>query len=237
MPRHKFEHVPFDEGRMHTHHAILDQLPYNPKVLIIGTFNPASENNVADFFYGRNYFWRVFENLVNGNALLNGRRDDHDMIPTLPRIIEICKQMKLSFADLILGNDNLQIDDFEDATLNDFGLDGQLEDNVNNIVKYINLKETIQHVYFTTKCPQLAWIWNLWTQVQNGVNRDVNFGSIVTPSGQGGFQNFPEMHRAATIARYWIWVNNPAKPDVQWDGYVHFDHEWLIECGVDPNLF
>lgn len=52
MPRHKFEHVPFDEGRMHTHHAILEQLPYNPKVLIIGTFNPASENNVADFSMG-----------------------------------------------------------------------------------------------------------------------------------------------------------------------------------------
>ena len=237
MPRHKFEHVPFDEGIMHTHHAVLDQLPYNPKVLIIGTFNPVGENNRADFFYGRNYFWRVFQNLVNGNNQLNGKRDRQILIPTLPKIIEICYQMKLSFADLILGNDNLQIDDFEDKTLNALGLAGNLEDNVLNIVNYINETEYIKHVYFTTKCPQHAWIWNLWTQVQNGVNRDVNFGSIVTPSGRGRFPNFPGIHRAATIARYWIWVNNPAKPDVQWDGYVHFDLEWLIECGVDPNLF
>lgn len=45
-----------------TQHAIL-KTPYSPKVLIVGTYNDGNnEHNQADFFYGRNYFWPIFEN-------------------------------------------------------------------------------------------------------------------------------------------------------------------------------
>jgi hypothetical protein len=71
MPiRHKFYQTNFGNGYA-THNAILDTTPYKPEVMIVGTFNPDTpNNNFADFFYGRNFFWTAFKNLFVHNAVV-----------------------------------------------------------------------------------------------------------------------------------------------------------------------
>lgn len=94
-----------------THNAILDQTPYEPEVLFIGTFNPGTNNaNFSDFFYGRNYLWTGFKNYFVYNKVqiekrrmpTKGRKADIVTNPTLSEIFELCTKLKLCFTDLIL---------------------------------------------------------------------------------------------------------------------------------------
>tara|TARA_R110000851_G_scaffold256188_2_gene408613 strand:+ start:4291 stop:4602 length:312 start_codon:yes stop_codon:yes gene_type:complete len=63
--KHKFLEADFGSG-FKTNNAILKTTPYLPKILFLGTFNPATdeESNVADFFYGRNWFWPTLFNIL-----------------------------------------------------------------------------------------------------------------------------------------------------------------------------
>ena len=97
MPiQHKFFQKNFGNG-FETNNAILDITPYNPEVMIIGTFNPEAPNaNFADFFYGRNFFWTAFKNLfIHNNVVIPFRRMPPNGIPpailnpTLQEIFEL----------------------------------------------------------------------------------------------------------------------------------------------------
>jgi len=52
----------------------------NPKteILIIGTFNPDTEENIADFFYGRsrNFLWTLLATAYNEASLKGQPRDE-----------------------------------------------------------------------------------------------------------------------------------------------------------------
>jgi hypothetical protein len=244
MP-HIFLNTPAFNGdnRFFTQNAILRPTHYKPKVLIIGTYNDANNpNNNADFFYGRNYFWPVISNLSNHANLLLQRRDVGGIppgSPTLGQILALCEKFKLSFADLILDV-NLPLADHNDGHLNAALNLGQAVDNVQNIIEYINNSPSITHVYATSKFNH-ANINVLWQSINAGVVRnDVTFGNIRTPSGMGGIPNFPGLRKTASIARYWLWVNHPMSPYGNFsnqNGYLHLDHQWLINCGVNPVLF
>ena len=239
MPRHKFENTTFVIPQFATKSAILSDVPYSPEAMIIGTFNPDIDGNQADFFYGRNYFWRIFENFSRNNNNLNGKRiTDHEIRqPDLNRILELCTQFKLTFADLILGTlQGVVIDNYQDSILNQHGNNNSLISNTVNIIKYLNEKKSITHVYLTTKPSQLNYINGLWQNVVNGCNRDIAFRSILTPSAQGLGQNINGLHRAGTLARYWVWCNHP-KRQIQRQGFHHFDHQWLKDCGVEIDNF
>ena len=107
---HKYYQTHWGNG-FETHNAILDITPYKPEVMFIGTFNPDTPNeNPADFFYGRNFFWTGFKNLFVHNAVVianrrmpqNGNPPAHNLLnPTLAEIFCICLKVKLTFADLI----------------------------------------------------------------------------------------------------------------------------------------
>lgn len=93
-----------------THNAILDTIPYEPEVMFIGTFNPDIPNAIADFFYGRNYFWPAIKNLfIHNNVNLLSRRmlpiGDPPAIldPTLDQVFALCTRLKFTFADMISG--------------------------------------------------------------------------------------------------------------------------------------
>ncbi len=249
MPRHKFLNVDF--GQLYpniasaqgfkTQNAILNTTPYKPEVLIIGTFNP-DDGNEAEFFYGRNrnYLWRIFENFSNNNNALNG--PNHG-IPQIGHIFELCTKFKLSFADLITETE-VELNDYSDTLLNRECNRGQIQNNVEEIVKYICETDSIKYVYFTTKNENLRCLWQLWLNIETLVHierSDVEFGSILTPSGMGGVDNFNGLHRAATIARYWIWVNaipniHP-QPFPNQNGYAHLNHQWLQGCNVNINIY
>lgn len=244
MP-HLFLNRPSFNGdqRFQTHSAILDTIPYSPKVLIIGTYNDgAAIGNTADFFYGRNFFWPVISNLSNNANLLTQRRDTIGIPPGNPnlgQILQLCEKFKLAFADLItdvlvaLPNHN---DNHLNAAL---GVEMALP-NEQNIVDFINNTPSITHVFATTKFGNNINLNTLWQDIIAESRIGVLFGSILTPSGMGGIPNFVGLRRAATIARYWLWVNHPNNPYgdfINQEGYTHFDHTWLMQCGVNPDLF
>ncbi len=245
------------DNRFYTNSAILHTTHYKPKVLIIGTYNDGNhQNNLADFFYGRNYFWPVMYNLANNlalgniNQLTSSRK--RSLIagapnPTLNQILELCKQFELAFADLVqdvlvpLGN-------HADKYVNNAVRNGQAIDNVAPIVEFLNNNPTIEFVYCTTKFSQLHHLEILWNQIIENVNRtNITFGCIRTPSPQGGFPDQNIMGgvingtaKINAIARYWVWVNHPAIPYGNLpfqNGFTHFNHNWLINAGIDVNLF
>jgi hypothetical protein len=61
------------DNRFYTENVILKNVDiYKPEILFLGTFNPELQNNPANFFYGRNFFWTAFKNLFNeGQIILN----------------------------------------------------------------------------------------------------------------------------------------------------------------------
>jgi hypothetical protein len=166
------------DNRFYTNSAILHTTHYKPKVLIIGTYNDGNhQNNLADFFYGRNYFWPVMYNLANNlalgniNQLTSSRK--RSLIagapnPTLNQILELCKQFELAFADLVqdvlvpLGN-------HADKYVNNAVRNGQAIDNVAPIVEFLNKNPTNEFVYCTTKFSQLHHLEILWNQIIENV--------------------------------------------------------------------
>ena len=47
--QYKFYQTNFGNG-FQTHNAILDITPYKPEVIVVGSFNPNTPSNFADFF-------------------------------------------------------------------------------------------------------------------------------------------------------------------------------------------
>jgi hypothetical protein len=247
MP-HIFLNCPHFNGdnRFQTHSAILDEIPYKPQVLIIGTYNDGNNvGNNADFFYGRNYFWPVISNLCGNANILTQRRDAAGLPPgnpTLGQILNLSSNFRLTFADLITDV-IIDLPNHNDNHLNTaLGNDNAIS-NHQAIIEYINGTPSITHVYCTTKLnnqPHLNHRWELIVNHVNLVNPDVSFGKILTPSGMGGIPNFEGLNRAATIARYWVWVNhneNPHGAFVHQDGYTQLNHTWLTNCLVNVELF
>jgi hypothetical protein len=105
---HVFYNNDFGNG-FSTRNAILNNTPYKPEVLFVGTFNPNTPNtNFADFFYGRNFFWPAFKNLfIPSDIFLDSRRIPNRgrlpevLNPSLIEIQNICNILKFSFCDLI----------------------------------------------------------------------------------------------------------------------------------------
>ncbi len=244
MP-HIFLQCPHFNGdnRFQTHSAILDVTPYKPQVLIVGTYNDGNNvGNNADFFYGRNYFWPVISNLSNNANILTQRRDTVGLPPgnpVLAQILNLSAQFKLTFADII-SDVTIPLPNHNDNHLNSALENNNAISNHQSIIEYINRTPSITHVYGTTKFNGQFHLNNRWEQIVNGVRPNVTFAKILTPSGMGGIPNFVGLNRAATIARYWVWVNHIANPHGQFknqNGYTHFDHTWLTNCGVIINNF
>jgi hypothetical protein len=253
MPvHHKFLNKNWGNG-FQTHSSILDTVPYEPEVIIIGTFNHGWDWNNADFFYGRGmYMWTILANMFmhNGNAL-TARRTVVNNIPTLDEIFKICEKGKIVFADIVKGtkphiltqqegnsiivNNNYVWDDYGDDHLDIMGENGWMDDNVDEIVKYINTTESIKHIYFTFKSG--GW---LVEKLQSIIAQTptVTACSIFTPTGSGFRQNLPLYpERAGSLAHCWVWNGLPHANPINKLGYGHFNHTWLINNGVNPGNF
>lgn len=237
--------------------AILKEIPYVPKILILGTFNPDTpRTNHADFFYGRNYFWTGFMNLfIHKNVkLLNSRmpkngKPSKALNPSLEDILQLCKKLELTFADLIIGvlhkdnpeyhmldNDNVC---YENKTFNLIQDDkkGQIEGlaqldklnqvrwNTKNIINYLRENPQIETIYFTR---QAKGIWKKqWDEIKNDNSiQGRTFTNIFTPSGQGK----PVLNSMVRLLNHWVHNTNP--------NFGRFDNKWLKNKGVDDlNIF
>lgn len=262
--RHKFENKPTDAPGINwstgfaTKDAILSTTPYDPEVIIIGSFNHGWSWNDADFFYGRGmYMWTVMANLFLHNAnVLAARRNPPpgNDTPSLNQIFEICNKGRLCFADVVLGtntaipvainaqnqtvlvNGNYNWNDYKDSHLNRMGLNGWLDDNVKNIINFLHSVPSIKHIYFTFATGG-NWLIGLKNAIIAAFPNH-QAGSIYTPTGMRlpNFTGYPQ--RPFSLAHHWVWNNagHPISP-VNNPGYIHFDHAWLIRNGVNPNNF
>lgn len=252
---HKF--LNHDWGNdFYTENTILKNKKYSPEVLIIGTFNHGWEWNSADFFYGRDmYMWTNLANLFlhNKNILIQ-KRTKKLSNPSLDEIFKICIKGKISFAEIIKGtgsnvfteisNNKVIINNgefvwsgYKDFHLNTMGEKGWLEDNVNEICKYVKETPSIKNIYFTFKSGG-NWIDERKFFIINNV-KGVETCSIFTPTGNGFRVNFnkPYENRPWSLTHHWVWNRLDHTYKVDNINYGQLNHEWLIRNGVNPYNF
>jgi hypothetical protein len=245
MPEHhKFINFDFQDGFI-TENAILTT-KYNPEVLILGTFNPLTneDDNMADFFYGRNWFWACMFNIFqHQNIQLTTQRKytQFPYNPTLNEIKKFCEKYKLTFADLIsrvLFNNNIEYelignsafigheeyDLIKDRDLGRLNAINQVEWTTDYLIKYIAENPSIHTVYFTRQ-PKEPFLTQ-WTILTNhNFGRVVAFNKIFTPSGQG-LKGKPRINH---LINHWLFNNNI--------NYDTLDNNWLLLHNIDTNIF
>lgn len=253
---HKFQEHNFGNG-FQSHNSILDTVNYNPEVIFIGTFNHGWIWNNADFYYGRGmYMWTAMANLFlhNSNMLIRQRTADN-LIPTIQQIFEICTKGKIVFADIVKGiKENIQTvelpveksilvnNEFKWKGYNDRALDymatqGWLDDNVEDIIKYINETLTIKHVYFTFKSG--TWLVVKLNEICDKIRPNVSCRSIFTPSANGFRKPIqkPFQERVWGLTHCWVWNGLNHIIRISRPNYGHLNHDWLKRNGVDPDNF
>jgi hypothetical protein len=263
---HKYQLHDFGNS-FQTHNSILDTVPYEPEVMFIGTFNHGWSWNNSDFFYGRNmYMWTVLSNLFeyNRNHLISPRTKNNHQ-PSFEQLFEICKKGKITFADIVKGikegipvmediqNEYAIINneykwssrlingslagEYSDMHLECIGKSGWLDDNVNAIINFVNIKPTIKYIYFTFKSG--SWLVERKNEIIDGVNKDVASCSIFSPTakGFGKLLEPPFDKRVWGLAHCWVWNGLDHKYPINRPCYGHLNHDWLIRNGVNPDHF
>ena len=207
--RHKFENFKFSSS-FYTENVIL-RPPYNPEVLILGTFNP-DDGNFADFFYGRNFFWPIFRMFYNNTTeYSNQKRSPKNLSPSLNEILDICSYFKLSFADLVLSTDS------KDNLIPDENvLDGNIEWNTQNIINFINNTPSLKFIYFTRQKK------GDWKVELNKISQEtpLKILNIYTPSGQS-LKGEP---RILKLKDHWLFNDD--------ENFDILNHSWLENCGM-----
>ena len=253
---HKYQDHTFENG-FQTHNSILDIVPYSPEVIFIGTFNHGWSWNESDFFYGRGGFmWPIMANLFlyNRNHLIKKRTARNDT-PTKQQIFDICESSKIVFADIVKGiKENIQAVEqpenksvlvnnqyiwksYKDEPLDYMADQGWLDDNVLEIINYINNTQSIKHIYFTFKSGN--WVVTKLNEIRQGIRNDVSSCSIFTPTGNGfgGQIDRPFHERAWGLTHCWIWNGLNHNLPINRPNYGHLDHDWLRNKGVNPDNF
>lgn len=253
---HKFQEYDFGNN-FQTHNSILDEVPYEPEVIFIGTFNHGWSWNQSDFFYGRGmYMWTVLGNLfLNDHNIFVRRRSITNNEPNYNQLFEICKKGKIVFADIVKGvrddistienatNQSVLVNNeyvwrsYKDGPLDYMGDRRWLEDNVDEIIKYINKTKSIKHIYFTFRSGD--WIIEKLKKIKSSVRKDVSSCSIFTPTVNGFGRNLaaPFNERAWSLAHCWIWNGLKHELPISRPGFGHLDHEWLRSKEIDPYVF
>jgi len=267
MPlKHKYLVHDFGNG-FQTNNSILNKVPYDPEVIFIGTFNHGWSWNQSDFFYGRGmYMWPILANLfIHGQNNLINQRTINNNEPTKEQIFEICQKGRIVFADIVKGikdeihsvkleNENCilvnneyrwetrsvfnkRIGEYSDAHLDNLGENNWLDDNVNEIIRYINNTRSIKYIYFTFKSGH--WIVRKLNEIKKGIRPDVKSCSIFTPTGNGFLKNIeqPFQERTWGITHCWVWNGLKHSVPIYRPDYGHLDHYWLRSKGINPDNF
>ena len=155
-------------------HRFLDyQINPLTETLIIGTFNPDTFDNQADFFYGRNrnYLWRLLSSAYDEEDLKYASKEE--------KLLFISKY-KIDFIDLIA---EVLVDEGQEANFNDDYIDQKVFTWRNVILELEKLKK-LKRICFTRKT--FTNIPNIRNQVEviekHCDGRDILFKAIVTPA-------------------------------------------------------
>jgi len=149
--------------------------PIHPdtETLIIGTFNPGTPENTADFFYGRrqNYLWRLLPMAFGKPDLKNASREDK---------LEFMNIHKIDFIDLIA---EVNVEEGMEANYNDDYIDNlviQWKDVISEMEKLKNLRKAC----FTRKT--FSNVPNIWKKVleieKYCLSKEIDFKCLITTS-------------------------------------------------------
>ena len=173
----------------------LERLDFEPTTLIVGTFNPMIEGNLAEWFYGRthdehgnrnNNFWDVLPRLNGEPSLINAG-------PAAWKAF--CSRNSIAITDLITT-----IEDANPANPNHVRFlgcysDKAISDNFNdfvftNIIELLQQKPTINNVYITNGVNGQFWI-SLWNPINQYCTENHIFcNTLLTPSKNARFSMF-----------------------------------------------
>ncbi|MES2655009.1 MAG: hypothetical protein V4620_05430 [Bacteroidota bacterium] len=255
---HSIRHILYNKelnSEFKCENAILKSRQYSPEILILGTFNPSLPNsNYADFFYGRNYLWPAFKNIFThketrllGTRMPKRGKPKKPLDPNVNEIFDLCKKLKLTFADLILEvlhnnadyhilrNDNICFDNQTFNLIQDdkkeqiSGLTqlkalNQINWNTSNIIDYLCNHQTIQTIYLTRQ-PKGIWLHE-WQEIKkHKCCQGRTFVNIFTPSGQGK----PVLNSMERLIRHWIFNMD--------NNFGKLDENWLNKHSVDIMKF
>jgi len=155
-------------------HRFLDhQIDPETETLIIGTFNPETANNEAEFFYGRsrNYLWRLLP-LAFGEKNLK----EH----TKQEKLEFIKKHHIDFIDLI---EEIEVENGNENNYSDIYIDGKVT-RWKNIIDVINSLPNLKKVCFTRKT--FSSIPNIKLHIENirqhCEKKEILFKTLISPA-------------------------------------------------------
>lgn len=145
----------------------------NPKteILVIGTFNPDTEENNADFFYGRlrNFLWTLIPIAFNETSL-KGKTGNEKL--------KFIEKYRIDFVDLILEVEVEEVANYDD---------GYLDSKVTkwkNIISEIEKLKNLKRVCLTRK--SFGDIPNMKTKIEEiknyCVKKEIPFQLLPTPA-------------------------------------------------------
>ncbi len=147
----------------------------NPETetLIIGTFNPDTPDNKAEFFYGRsrNFLWRLL-------PVAFGEEDLKGADKSLKR--DFMERMKIDLIDII---EEVQVEPGHETNYMDSYLD-KLEIKWRNLIPEINKLQHLRKICFTRKT--FSDIPNIKKEIMKirdlCIRRGIYFKALATPS-------------------------------------------------------
>lgn len=145
----------------------------NPKTetLVIGTFNPDTEENIADFFYGRqrNFLWTLIPTAFNETSLKGKTRNEK---------LKFIEKYRIDFIDLISEVEVEEVANYDDGYLD--SKISEWRDVISEIDKLTNLKR----VCLTRK--SFGDIPNMKTKIEEIKNhcerKKIPFQFLTTPA-------------------------------------------------------
>lgn len=114
--------------------------PVNPdsEVLIVGTFNPETPGNEAEFFYGRsrNFLWRLLPASYQQQSLKGATKQEK---------LDFIASNKIEFTDLIKS---VKVEKEQEANYSDTYIDKHIE-KTNDVVSLIKSLQNLKKVVVT----------------------------------------------------------------------------------------
>lgn len=155
------------------HKFINHQLRPNTETLIIGTFNPETENNKADFFYGRsrNFLWRLLPIALNEEDLKTSSKE---------KKAQFLFKYKINFTDVI---SEIKVHKGQESNYNDDYIDNKVT-QWRNIISEMDKLKHLKRVCFTRKT--FSGVPNIKKQIEAVekycAQKNIFFKALMTPS-------------------------------------------------------
>ncbi|MBI2722800.1 MAG: hypothetical protein HYX39_11560 [Bacteroidetes bacterium] len=155
------------------HRFLYHKIDPSTEILILGTFNPETENNPADFFYGRskNYLWRLLPNAYQESDLKGATKDLK---------IDFIKKYKIDFIDLIA---KIDVEHGKETDYYDGYIDGRVT-QWQDVISVIKKNPSIKRICFTRK--SFSDIPNMTKKVEEikkyCISKNIDFEFLPTPA-------------------------------------------------------